>query len=129
MSSPLEESAARALDGLADKLGVATERLWIALLRQAPVDASVDLFLGLVAAPLAIWFLARKLARLRAVFEKGDDEFQDALLMIFGGLGLLVACIFEATFFCSLSTILSGFFNPEYWALHEVLGLLRSSHR
>lgn len=100
------------LEKLATKLGVTSEYLWSVLVKQAPVSSTVDLILGVVAFLVlvaAVFFAKRGL---------DDDEELPAIL---GAIATLVSfCVFVG-FLCCLSNILSGFFNPEFWALNYIL--------
>jgi hypothetical protein len=107
---------------LADKLGTTTEYLWIIMVRQAYVSAAVDLVLVLLFIPFAFfvyWVVKKAVA---SVFEVEDlDAGYVAVLSILVaiGMGWLLYIVI------SIKSIATGFFNPEAWALQEIISNLR----
>jgi hypothetical protein len=100
-----------AVSALADRLEVPIEVLWSALLRQAPVSATVSLFLLALVICTAVGFGLYA----KAVFKKDEDAgIVVGIITVFLILLSLVAI-------SSLPGILAGFFNPEYWALKQLL--------
>lgn len=110
------------LSTLAEKLGVTAEFLWAALLRQAPVTGTVDLVLMVTMVALwAIWVRKayREHVRYNTEGERdgwGRDTLAFAWLSV-GLLFLLVLCFVGSL----LSLAIAAFFNPEYWALRQIL--------
>lgn len=103
---------------LAVKLGTTAEHLWGVLIRQAPIHAASTM-LGFAVAIGLLAFVGVRIRR--AVLSDDCDE-----AAIFGGLvcAALTAGVFAALCM-SINDMASGFFNPEYWALKEVLRNLK----
>lgn len=104
----------KALAVLAEKLGTNVEHLWGVLIRQAPIDGTVDL-LQYALITIGCWLWWRWCKR---VMESNQDEIiYLPLTLVAVALGILVI----AAFFCLPNTV-AAFLNPEYWALKQVLG-------
>jgi hypothetical protein len=104
-----------ALTSLALKLGTTTEHLWGVLVSQAPISSTVGTVL------LLLWFAACVYAVKRSAAVNQNDDMKIPAVM---GAGVF-ALLFFITFVSSVSNIAAGFFNPEYWALHEVLSSIK----
>jgi hypothetical protein len=126
----MNEQTAKLLEQLANKLGTTSDYLWSILLKQAPIDATVTLLqtLFLFIVGWGLWKVHKKLL----TKPKGQDYYESyyqkydinaAVLMVFVTIGWGIMMII---YFCSFDSIISGFFNPEYWALEEILNSLRS---
>lgn len=109
----MNETTQKLIRELADKLGTTTQHLWEVLVRQAPITSAVD---GLILA--ASWIIAIYLAK--AAMKKDWDDSSE---MAIGGVMSIVSLVF---FLVAISCtyqygalIVSGFFNPEYWALSQ----------
>jgi hypothetical protein len=108
----MNEETIKLIRELAAKFGTTSEHLWGVMLKQAPLDALCDL-LGFIIW-IAVAFMVGKW------FSRQDDwdETGRAVGMVLPwaacGIGVIALC-------CSLSSIVSGFFNPEYWALHHFI--------
>lgn len=125
------EQLTKLLETLAAKLGTTAQYLWAVLIKQARVDATIDLLLLLLSG--AVVFI---LLRLHLRFSKeiaGTHQYNENTLyqkhgeMLVGPM-ILGAAIFSILFIAQLmcvGTIVSGFLNPEYWALNKVLGQLK----
>ena len=102
----------KTLDLLASKMGVAVDVLWSALLRQALIDSTVSI-VQIVCFCFAIYYYAKHT-------RKVDGDY---VLLVFAGWTVLITLSVVAV--CSLSYIAAGFFNPEFWALHEIASMFR----
>lgn len=121
----MNQQLSQLLEKLANKLGTTTEYLWCVLLRQSRISASITLFYFLFIA--AIGFIIYKLHR-KFIKEdsKGNNSYYHheelAVIMtiasVLWGIGV-ICCAF------SLSNIFNGYFNPEYWALKEILDSIK----
>lgn len=124
----MNEQTAKLLEQLASKLGTTSEYLWGILLKQAPIDATITLlqtlFLFLVG--WGLWKVHKKLLS-KPSGQDYDDSYYEKykigaifpmVLVTFGWGIMMLIC------FCSFSSIVSGYFNPEYWALKEILNSL-----
>lgn len=109
----MNEATTQLLNTMASKLGVATEMLWNCLLRQAPVTSTLDLTVMFAVIGLTV-FLARK----KPWQDIGSLDTLVPMMQFF----LLIVCVAVVfRIWVQLPVILSGFFNPEYWALHQLL--------
>lgn len=116
----MNDKTAELIEKLAERLGTTAEHLWEVLVRQAPITATTDtitLGLMLVAGLVAFW-LAVRWAK-HPPYESGDaNEFAIVVAGIAATVLLLIVAI---SFVASASDIVSGFANPEYWALKQLL--------
>jgi multidrug transporter EmrE-like cation transporter len=109
-SSAVKMAFAR-LDALAAKLNVAAPQVWQILIRQAYAEAIVALVgFGVFAIVFAINFP-------KAV-RAGDNFVPSTLYAILSGVGLV-------GFTIAVCRTLDQLINPGYYALHEVLRLLK----
>ncbi len=109
------------INDLAAKLGTTAEHLWAVLIRQAPISASTDILL-LIASGVALWFALRIISRgMKGLEESYNNEGTNMAILLFGGVACIVSCILAVNLLLSLGMILAGFFNPEYWALKQII--------
>ncbi len=100
---------------LATKLGTTAEHLWGVLVKQAPIEAAVSL--GII---LAVWSLTALLSFFTwKTYNKGDgdsDMFCPLIIIsvILGIISLIVTG-------CTMGVVFSGFLNPEYWAIKQLI--------
>lgn len=123
----MNDQTITALDKLASQLGTTSEYLWGILLRQAPFSATV-----LLVQIILIFIAVYALYRLHVYFSTEDEdgrslyyEKQEVLQFPM----FICACIlgiFIIAAFLLFENILWGFFNPEYWALTEVVSALKA---
>ena len=111
-----------AFAALADKLGVATDVLWAALIRQAAIDGTVMLvqcLLFLVAFGVYVRWIIR---------DPGDIDYDARdvrqAVIIIGGITSVIGL---ALVILAINDIIAAFLNPEYWALHKVMKLLQGT--
>jgi Na+(H+)/acetate symporter ActP len=109
----MNETTNQMLKLLADKLGVATEYLWSALLRQAPVSSATGLIGDIVL--IVIFTLIWRKIRPAALGE--DFSFYPEAYFLVGFVSLFALLWILS----SLPSQISGFLNPEYWALQQLL--------
>lgn len=116
----MSDKTTELLNALAIKLGTTAEHLWGILVKQAFLDGVVSCFQ--YAALLAAWYVTyRVLKNWNVIFESAAKNDLERPL-VFVGLVLFPALvIYSVSAFCYLSVFFSAFFNPEYWALHQVL--------
>lgn len=113
------DTSAQALKLIADKLGVASEHLWGALVRQAAISSSVDLAV-LVAGVFGLKWAFGALRRNTKDMDIGEP-WKVLGWAAWGFMAFLMFVIIAA----NTSNIMAGFFNPEYWALKDVLSCLK----
>ncbi len=119
----MSDQLQKALAELAQKLGTTAEHLWGVLMRQARVEIITDCmaFVGAIILVLIViryWFW----------FRDNHDEISDSLEM-FSVMGGVVVSLF--TLIITVVSIVNLFdlptliFNPEYWALSQIRGLIK----
>lgn len=120
----MNEQTVKLIEQLAQKLGTTTEYLWTILIKQAPISAAIDMIYCLLTIVGGL-----VLYRMHKVFsiEKHGTYKNETLYDARDGVGFCMvlaaivwAIIFIVCFF-SLNNIVNGFFNPEYWALKEII--------
>jgi len=100
---------------LAAKLGTTAEHLWGVLLRQAPISGATDLMqYALLAVAVALWW-----KWVKATKKRGQYRDEAAWIPV-GTVGVALAVMVGVAFF-SFPTTVAAFFNPEYWALKQVM--------
>jgi hypothetical protein len=113
------------LEKLAEKLGTTTDYLWGVLIKQAPITATVKLvYLALVIiGGIALYKIHKRLCRevdgCNGYFEFGELAMAPMVVATIIWAVLFIICFFQ------IGTIVTGFFNPEYWALDEVMSLIK----
>lgn len=106
----MNEQTAELLNKLSEKLGVATEALWSSLMRQAPI-ASISNIITSLAFLVLIIVVRRWGSRLE------DQEERSFVQIVTTGAFVLWLVVVSTI----LPSVMAGLFNPEYWALKEIL--------
>ena len=104
------------LEKVAAKLGVATDILWAALLRQAVISSIVQV-LWIAAGSYALVWLVRYVKYVNQRTKKDWDEIAWLPCVFVCG----IAAILTIITFVKIPMTLAGFFNPDYWALMKIL--------
>lgn len=122
----MNEQTAKLVEQLAQKLGTTTEYLWSVLLRQAPISALTDLIYFVLVCIGGV-FILKAHKNFSKENERRDSKYydNDALAPIMIVVVVIWTVLFLAAFF-SIGNIVNGFFNPEYWALDEILSSLKT---
>lgn len=121
----MNDNTTKLIEQLAQKMGTTTEYLWGVLLRQAPVNATVTLIQFIFIALFGI-FLYKAHIRLskKDVNEKwgetGYEKYEAGASIPMVILTIIFIVLSIGCFFC-IEDIISGYFNPEYWALKQIL--------
>jgi len=106
------------LEALAKKLGTTVDHLWAILVRQAFISSVMDLIQYVILA-VATYVFIRMTKKYGALMDEKRWEpcavYAPAVVV-----GLVLLILWIAAFFCIQDTV-SGFFNPEYWALNKIL--------
>jgi len=108
-----------AITVLANKLGTTGTHLWEVLVRQAPISSLIDLSTFLITC-IFIFFTTKNSIRCFKKYEKDDVD------VLLGVSVFLMLMSFVFTMIClaqlwDASNWLSGLYNPEYWALQNVM--------
>lgn len=114
-----DEALGGILNQLADKFGTTVEHFYGVLLKQAFIEGVKDIVGIVISAALliaSIWATKR-------AYKKYDNKYNDfseenSLYFI-----LLIASsvVFLIIFFIAGGDMIDAFFNPEYYALHQIL--------
>lgn len=117
----MNNETASLLNKLADKLGTTAENLWAILLHQAPVDATVTLIQSVIflLTPFIVYKVHRRIEKMEYGYGENDAY---GILMI---LSAIVSVVLVIIVICSISTIINGYLNPQYWALEKILDTLK----
>lgn len=116
----MDEKYAQLLETLATKLGTTAEHLWGVLVRQAPISGMTNLVLCIIFA-LGLWkliiFVKHKTNHRNAdwYYDRHPAWFGVSVVTAMISIGLLI----------SIPTIVTAFANPEYWALKQLLSMVR----
>lgn len=122
------------LQAVAAKLGVASELLWMVLVKQAFISGiSYLLFILVTVVLTVIWYRVTKIVHKYVtvgykdpVYEGRIEHWDDAHY-IYVVIGWVIVAICYITILVDMSVMLGAFFNPEYWALNKVLSLISPS--
>lgn len=120
----MNEHTAELISQLAAKLGTTSEYLWMVLIKQAPISSAIWLIEYVVVACIiaASYRFREQLGGfMRAWFER-DEVTASVSCLIFTVISIviLMCCLF------GISSTITGFVNPEYWALNEILSAVKS---
>lgn len=108
------------LETLAKNLGTTVEYLWSVLLKQAPISATIDLIL-LILVLVAGYLLYRLHLKLSGEYIYDDSDIAVPLMCMAAVIWFLIFIVAV----CCIPSIINGYFNPEYWALKEILNSVK----
>ena len=128
MTDKSVELVVSALQGVANKLGVASEHLWGVLVGQAfLVGIAWLMFIVVVMVLACYWVKMTKMVYKNVTVGYPDverpgryDQWDEAhyLYVAAGWVAIAICCIIILG---NMGEILSCFLNPEYWALNKLL--------
>ena len=124
----MNEKLTALLEQLAIKLGTTAQHLWRVLIIQAKVSAACNMafivFVYIFAAVLLNYHVKfiKKIPGNRHEYNTYEDNEAVGVIMI---IAIIVWAILFITHFFSWASMINGFFNPEYWALQEVLSVIK----
>ena len=119
----MNEQTAQLLQGLADKLGTTSAYLWGVLVKQAPISSTIALVEYVL-----IFVLLAALFRFRVAigkFFRGWFESEEVSAFLASAVFVIVLVVLLLAVLFSVSTTITGFLNPEYWALNKVLSTVK----
>lgn len=113
------------LEKLAAKLGTTVEMLWAALLRQAVISAATDAILCTALVLGFVWcfrFVQRKTTPIpetdgRYAYADWDDEGKVVAWVVIAIMAVIGFILLAS----GIQNIITGLFNPQYWALEQIL--------
>jgi len=121
----MNENVVKLIEQLANKLGTTSEYLWSVLIKQAPISASITL-IQMAILLLLSFFLFK--THIRLMKKTSDDRYAETKYDQLGdwsgfAMAIVGGVVFILLILCcgSLEDVVNGFFNPEYWALKEIL--------
>lgn len=119
----MNEETLKLLEQLASKLGTTAESLWTVLIRQASIAATVHLCFTvlIIIIGIILWKINKR-------FNENDGTMSyryNNSLSITMGITTIIWTVFFVGQFAKIDVIVNGFFNPEYWALMEILNALK----
>lgn len=124
----MNEQTTKLIEELASKLGTTAEYLWGVLIKQAFYEASITLVQILCIFLFCfIFFKVHKKLSVKKEYngyeETGYSYYEESAIVPMFFVGIVLAILLLIAFF-SVNTVINGYFNPEYWALQEVLDKL-----
>lgn len=129
----MNDTTAKILEQLAAKLGTTSEYLWGILLKQAPISATLSMlsFALVLVFGVVLLYAHKKLSK-EIVSESGGYKSYETLYGKFEEAAVIPMVLFAAVwvivlFNCifNIGDIINGYFNPEYWALKEIVHSLK----
>lgn len=122
----MNEQTSQLIRELAEKLGTTSEYLWQVLIKQAPISGAFNLLAIAFWVVLIVWGyrVVKRNTKKPPVTEA--DRYPSAqwcdegavIAWIIWTLAILWIAIVAG---CNLEMIIASFFNPEYWALKQIL--------
>lgn len=110
----MNEEILKRIDVLAAKMGVASEQLWAALIRQAHIEGVFDMWTLCSASVVTVLSLV--------YFYLIRDDYGAYLGRVFSTIFAIVCFVI----WCACGgDILAALHNPEYWAANRILSALR----
>ena len=112
-----------ALEKLATKLGTTSEYLWSILLKQAPIDGCISIFVMLLmfVAAVILSSVSKNLSK------KLDEDFSYSKEEVRNVVVVISVCMWIFAIIGSLAIFpeaIIAIVNPEYWALSKILSSL-----
>lgn len=105
----MNEQAQQLISDLALQLGTTAEYLWGVMVGQAHLHAITVIIICTV---LSLACLTAYIATLRQASDKEAKRF----------MGWATFILIVLIWVCTLGDIVSALYNPEYWALQQILG-------
>jgi len=126
----IENKIAEMLGQLADKLGVASAKIWEWSLLQVKVDIVTNIIIAIVAivASIASYKLVKKYLEWRngKIKDRDWDEINDILPSILGVVAVVFLVVFDMFAISGLTDLPKLIINPEYAAFQNIVEQLGS---
>lgn len=123
----MDEKTLQALTALAEKLGTTAEYLWGVLLNQAPISGVTDFAVMLAwCVAIVIWTRIVHKKTAKPTKQEGSQYIKAEWSDEFGVFSSWVSVFILWFVFAiiageSMSMVIAAIFNPEYWALKQIL--------
>jgi hypothetical protein len=121
----MNDQLQKALTELANKLGTSVQYLWKVLVSQAKINAITDIIMwvivirsGVILGMLHYRFSKEKETDKYSYNSYYDNNDSAGFIMATLGIGWF---IFLIICFINIPDLVSSLFNPEYWALKEIV--------
>jgi hypothetical protein len=119
------------VDNLANKLNVAVDKVYSALINQSKVDASlfiINMIIGCICLTIGLIVLSKALKRnengrhyISYLFNNGN-----AGVSVFMGFCICVLlCMGMGLLFGSIGNLLTATYNPEFYAINQILKMIK----
>ena len=120
----MKEQIVTLIEQLAQKLGTTTEYLWNVLIAQANVQIYIFITV-FVSTIIGIIVAVYLLKYTQKYWDKEDAPMTAWLALGFGTVVGFIALIGIVFTIANISDVITAIRNPEYWALKEVLNVLK----
>lgn len=125
----MNEQTTKLLQQLADKLDTTADQLWQVLIEQASYH-SIILSINFIAVLITGYILYRIHLKLMSKIQTGEfsetyyDKYRETVgfPMVIGFTAWVVWFVISIT---TVGDIFTGFVHPEYWALEEILQIMK----
>lgn len=118
----MEQKAFELIEQMAAKLGVAVQFVMSALIRQAYVEAITWVVVDLLFIVVSV-FIFRNIRKIvKWCYGEDDDLRTEAAILMVPAI-IYIVCMLVCL--CHIETIVTGFLNPEYWAIKQILDLAK----
>jgi len=119
------ENLAELLKELAVQLGTTSEYLWSVLIAQAHIQVITHIYVTVIVLLTAgiLFLVHRKLMKPIKEDDRSWNKYDDieVLAPIMGVLGVICLGAVIGVAFGIIPELITAIFNPEYWALQEIL--------
>lgn len=116
------------LKQLAQKLGTTTEYLWKVLCKQAIVNGVTEL-IQIVIIVIFVTFIWKLHVKFAKPYKELNHSWYcecDELLIVPMVIAAILSFILILVAFFKIDNVFNSFFNPEYWALNEVINSIKN---
>ena len=127
MTLDISKDVSILLEKLAEKLGTTSQYLWQVLIKQAPISATINLIEIILVGVFGVilWKLHKKFYGNMPGKEYSYYSEMEELIIVPMMVGMMIFVVVAIAGFCSIETIITGFVNPEYWALNKILDKIK----
>ncbi len=109
------------LETLAKKLGTTAEYLWAVLVKQAFIASCIDILQYIILGVATYFFI--KLTK--KYWLMGEEKRWDTIWLIIPGIAGVALLLIWIVAFIAIQNTITGFINPEYWALNKILDVVK----